>query len=364
MGDIVRLVRKGKFIGWYVRYKDVDGRRKMRASHQPSKELARRYLLAIEGRIARGQVGIEEPTPPSPTLNEVVERFLNEYTRARHKNPAKYKQVASVGIQRATAILGKQRVDEISSADVNQMRAQLSTRYAPRSIRATMAYLSCCYNWAIGIGIAKTNPVKGVEKPVAEEVVEYLTKEEISALLATARKQADEGGIGERGRHACVHFALHTGLRKGELLGLRWTDVDLDTRRLTVAKSYDVLPKGNKPRHLRLPAVVVPVLAAWRRECPRVDGLVFPVPFYAQFSPGNAHSLFGLPELLAAAGCRSFERPFHALRHTFASHFVMQGGNILTLQKILGHSDLKMTLVYAHLAPDFLAGEMDRLKLV
>ena len=68
--------------------------------------------------------------------------------------------------------------------------------------------------------------------------------------------------------------------------------------------------------------------------------------------------------LLAAAGCRRMAHPWHVLRHTFASHFIMAGGNILTLQKILGHSDVKITLMYAHLAPDFLGDEMNRLKFV
>ncbi|MBL9007095.1 MAG: tyrosine-type recombinase/integrase [Myxococcales bacterium] len=76
----------------------------------------------------------------------------------------------------------------------------------------------------------------------------------------------------------------------------------------------------------------------------------------------NTHDKLGLPRLLQTAGCRAPAHPWHTLRHTFASHFIMQGGNILTLQKILGHSDVKMTLIYAHLAPDFLADEMDRLK--
>jgi site-specific recombinase XerD len=57
---------------------------------------------------------------------------------------------------------------------------------------------------------------------------------------------------------------------------------------------------------------------------------------------------------------REVERPWHLLRHTFASHFVMSGGNILALQKILGHSDVKMTMIYAHLAPDYLGQEMER----
>jgi site-specific recombinase XerD len=66
--------------------------------------------------------------------------------------------------------------------------------------------------------------------------------------------------------------------------------------------------------------------------------------------------------LLKSAGLRVPSHPWHCLRHTFASHFVMAGGNILTLQKILGHSDVKMTMSYAHLAPGFLVEEMDRLK--
>ena len=72
--------------------------------------------------------------------------------------------------------------------------------------------------------------------------------------------------------------------------------------------------------------------------------------------------MLGLPRLLAAAGCRVPLHPWHALRHTFASHFIMSGGNLLALQKILGHSDVKMTMIYAHLAPDFLGTEMDRIK--
>jgi site-specific recombinase XerD len=51
----------------------------------------------------------------------------------------------------------------------------------------------------------------------------------------------------------------------------------------------------------------------------------------------------------------------HSLRHTFASHFMMSGGSILTLQKLLGHSSLDVTLIYAHLAPDFMASEVSKL---
>ncbi len=76
----------------------------------------------------------------------------------------------------------------------------------------------------------------------------------------------------------------------------------------------------------------------------------------------SSHAKRGRPLLLQVAGCRVPAQPWHALRHTVASHFIMQGGNILTLENILGHSDVKRTLICAHLAPDFLADEMDRRK--
>ena len=74
----------------------------------------------------------------------------------------------------------------------------------------------------------------------------------------------------------------------------------------------------------------------------------------------RSSALLGLPALLRAAGVRVLPNPWHALRHTFASHYIMNGGNLLALQKILGHSDVKTTLLYAHLAPDFLGDEMNR----
>jgi site-specific recombinase XerD len=76
---------------------------------------------------------------------------------------------------------------------------------------------------------------------------------------------------------------------------------------------------------------------------------------------GTERDMLGIVELLAAAECHAPEHPWHGLRHTMASHFMMSGGNILTLQKLLGHSTLAMTMVYAHLAPDHLAGELARM---
>jgi len=365
MGDIVRMARRGKFIGWYVRYKDVDGRRKMRASHQPTQALARRYLLEIEARVARGIIGIPDPAPAAPKVAELVERFLVEYARPKIKDLPKYRITARTALRRVLPVLGSLRADAVTAADVRRLRDSLMQKFAANSSRVSLAQLGTLYSWAIKEGLVTSSPLHAVEMPRKTELLEYLTRDEVSALLAAAARKAAVGTLADRMLRTCVLLALHTGLRKGELLGLRWVDVDLQTKRLTVARSFEVAPKSGKTRHLRLPDAVLEPMMQWQRECPPTqEALVFPVLGRARSGPrmGKAHELLGLEALLAEAGCRPMLRPWHSLRHSFASHFMMQGGNILTLQKILGHSDIRMTLLYAHLAPDFLADEMNRLK--
>lgn len=363
MGDIVRKTKEGRFIGWYVRYIDHDGRRKQRASHQPSKELARRFLVEIEARVARGRAGIEEPKAPAPSVAELVERFLCEYSRPAIKDLDSYRRHARKNLRRALPLLGRRRADDISAQEIGRLRDALGRSHAPASVRLTLAMLAAMFAWAQRLGLVAHNPLRGVERPIAASSLDFFSQDEVERILEEAKAQTQLGPLRSRLLSACTHLAIHTGLRKGELLGLRWQDVDFATRRLTVARSYDGLPKSGKPRPLRLPSACIPILQAWKKECPGTPaGLLFPAITGRRVSAHGPQSKLGLPRLLRAAGCRVPVHPWHTLRHTFASHFIMQGGNLLTLQKILGHSDIKMTLVYAHLAPEFLAEEMDRLK--
>ncbi|HRI49744.1 MAG TPA: tyrosine-type recombinase/integrase [Pseudomonadota bacterium] len=367
MGDIVRTVRNGRFLGWYVRYIDIDGKRKQRASHQPSKELARRYLREVEGRIARGIIGIPEASTV-PTVAALAERFLTEYSRPRLKDVAAYRCNARKALQRALGTLGDQKADAVRTEDVARLRDRLAQDFAPSSVKMTLAFLSTMYSWASKQGLVHGNPLRGLERPVPAAAVDYLDRGEVKELLRLAWERAPQN-LEARRLAVAVELALRVGMRKGELLGLRWCDLDLDTQRLTVARSFESTTKSGKTRHLRLPAACIEPLREWRRlsmqspQSPQSSqssaGLVFPGPEGRCYS---AHALLGLPQLLAAAGCRVPAHPWHALRHTFASHFIMAGGNILTLQRILGHADVKMTLIYAHLAPDFLGQELERLK--
>lgn len=363
MGEVIRREKGGKFIGFYLRFYEA-GRRRQLASHQPTHAEARKMLVQIEARIARGQAGMPEEAAPPPTVATLIERFLAEYSRPRIKDLAVYKAQAQVGLRRVLPQLGSLRADAVTAQDLARLRDRLARRYAANSVRHTFNVLGTAYGWAQRLGLLSVNPVRGLELPARVDSLDYLTADEVKALLAKAAELAPRG-LAEHLQYVRVLVAIHSGLRKGELLGLRWRDIDLRSQRLTIARSYASSPKSGKPRHLRLPDAVIPALQAWAGVCPPTDeGLVFPVRHRGGTwgLSRETSDLLQLPALLRAAGLRVPNRPWHTLRHTFASHYMMSGGNLLALSRILGHSDVKVTMIYAHLAPDFIGAEMNRLK--
>ena len=133
---------------------------------------------------------------------------------------------------------------------------------------------------------------------------------------------------------AMAACAIYTGMRKGELFGLRWIDVHLDVARLDVSRSYRLLPKSGKARHVPMHPTLVRVLRAWKDRCPRTpEGHVFPIePLPGRWRMGREFDTVGLADALTGSGCHLpvDGHVWHMLRHTFASHFMMSGGNVLT----------------------------------
>lgn len=367
MGDIVRRVsRKGKFLGWYIRYKDSDGRRKQRASHQPTRALAARMLLEIEARIARGAVGIIEPAPPpvAMTVADLCERFLAEFSSPRIKHMGRYRAAARTSLLRVLSHIGHIKLPALTRSHIEQARDAIARQFKPNTVRASLTPLGTALSWAAKKGLIAENPARGIALPRRELSTEYLSSEEATRLIAEAERRAKERNSPIWwSRYVGISLALRLGLRRGEVFGLRWQDIAFEAGRLTVAKSYFLAPKNGKPRHLPLPSALVPLLQEWRAHCPQTaESLVCPVLYRARWGMSSSRATHGLAAMLRAAGCKPLSRGWHALRHTFASQFIMGGGNLVTLQKLLGHTTMEMTLVYSHLAPDFIAGEVERVK--
>jgi integrase len=146
-----------------------------------------------------------------------------------------------------------------------------------------------------------------------------------------------------------ILVAMRTGMRQGEILALRWEDVDLKAGRITVrraiCKGAISVPKSGKGREIPLGDEVLAALKAHRH----LRGeLVFCELAGGMLTPGAVkHPLW---RACRKAGIRLIG--WHCLRHTFASHLVMRGVPLKVVQELLGHATMNMTLRYAHLSPE------------
>lgn len=139
-----------------------------------------------------------------------------------------------------------------------------------------------------------------------------------------------------------VLLTVNTGLRRGELFNLQWRDINVPGRMLTVRGAG---AKSGETRHIPLNNEAHDVLKCWQEQS-KGDGYVFPAADGGRLD--NVKKAW--TGLLDAAQISNFR--FHDLRHHFASRLVMAGVDLNAVRELMGHADLKMTLRYAHLAPE------------
>ena len=148
-----------------------------------------------------------------------------------------------------------------------------------------------------------------------------------------------------------ILLSINTGMRQGEVFSLKWENINFERALLTIEGAY---AKSGKTRHIPLNSEALQVLKSWREQT-KISDLVFPSinnkPFYTVKT-----SWKGIRD---AAKIKNFR--WHDMRHHFASRLVMAGVDLNTVRELLGHSDLTMTLRYAHLAPEHKANAVEKL---
>lgn len=203
----------------------------------------------------------------------------------------------------------------------------------PATVNRMVAVLKHCFHKGLQWDMLDELTYKKVQQVKQLEVnntrLRFLTKEECHLLLNACSPHLKP----------IVTMALNTGMRRGEILGLTWDDIDL-----THGFIFLTLTKNGERREIPINNTLRMVLESLPR---RLDnGPVF-------FDPltGNPFQdvRSSFESALKKAGIRDFK--FHDLRHTAASHLVMGGVDLTTVSRILGHKDLKMTLRYSHLSP-------------
>lgn len=250
---------------------------------------------------------------------------------------------------------GNRPLARIETRDVEAFIASCHGRCAPKSIRN---YLGILHSILEDTGV-QPNPVAKARKPESQAVdpdIRFLTEVELMELV----EAAGDDHLGPTERLLYLTAAL-AGLRQGELFALRWSDVDLEARRLRVRRSYARRRAGRaaqfgapKSRRSSRSVPMHPVLEAElkghraRSAYPADEDLVFAHPW----TGGPLDSSNVLDRLRAAlerAGLRRIR--FHDLRHTFGTRMAAAGVPMRTLQEWMGHRDIKTTMIYADYSP-------------
>lgn len=287
-----------------------------------------------------------------PPFGELAERWLVEYCDVMKSPGERLKDRARLKIY-LLPVWGELRLDALTLAHGTSLRAELAKKLKPSTVNNIIKLARKLLADAADWNLIRKSPFDKLKRLVdPERPFAYWMPEERDRFLTYAR-------TADADFYDLVAVAVHTGMRIGELLGLRWDVVDFTRGVIMVRRSQCQMTgalreqtKNGKFRELPMNKVVAEVLRARRGLGKAGDQAVFEIAF-----PKNAASK--LRRMAKNAGVRPIR--FHDLRHTFASLMAMAGVDLALLRDLMGHSTYAQTLRYAHLHPSRLVGATDRL---
>lgn len=339
--------------GYQINWIDADGVRRFKTYAEHKDAMAARNRLCAEAEaIATG--AIARPPEPRP-FSELCDYWLANKT----PNKRSQKDDRSIIEAHLRPQLGNLQIAEVTVQRTDQYQ-RLRRHLAPKTIHNHLTLLNSMLNLAVELKWIVTHARIRKPKLIEEDYAWLRTIADQRALLEAAQIEAP--GVME-----LYATALYTGLRAGELLGLKWDDVEFERRLITVRRSYDKPTKTGAIRHVPILDPLLPLLREWRLKCG--NSWLFP----GRTGEPQGSSARVVQEVFQRCMKRAkLSGPtsayadtrvtFHDLRHTFASHWVMAGRNLNKLRTILGHKNMQMTLRYAHLAPEAFSEDWDALK--
>jgi integrase len=291
------------------------------------------------------------------TVAEAGERYLEHLATVKQRKRTTIEDYRGYLRRHLVPFFGARTVDRIEPAHVEEyMHAKLAT-LSPKTVTNHLTFLHGLLAFAARRRWTDGNPVALVERPPPQRQhgsrIRFLQPVEVEALLRAV--PGDELGPTDAAIYLC---AAMTGLRQGELLALKWLDVDWLARRIRVADNF---PRGHsdeadtpKSHCLRSVPMADRLAGELERHFQRShyrseDDLVFCHPGTGRpYDPSKLRNRFY--DCLERAKVRRVT--FHELRHTFGTQMAAAGTPLRAIQEWMGHADAKTTQIYAHYAPD------------
>ena len=295
---------------------------------------ARERVLLIKGKPAR----VKEVLRPPTTLREFAPRFLDGYAKANRLKPSGIAGKECVLRIHLVPALGDTALASITTEDVQNLKGALSTK-SPKTVNNVLTVLNVLMRTAVEWEVIERVPcsIKMLRAPKTE--ASFYEFDQFERLVEASAREPQA--------HLVVLLGGEAGLRRGEMIGLEWTDVNLTKRQLCVARSdwrgHVGAPKGGRIRYVPLTKRLAGALQAARHlRGPRV----------LCDSEGKPLTQKVVQVMVRRVARRANVKPgVHILRHTFCSHLAMRGAPARAIQELAGHQDLGTTQRYMHLSP-------------
>ena len=329
---------------YFVDYR-VNGKRR-RKNVGKSKKIAELALKDIELKLAKNEIGF---APKDQKLETLFQEYLT-YSKTNHA-PSSYKRYRAI-IDNFKSFLSKYpHLTKISQLNVkifeNYKTFRKKLGKANKTINMEIDTIRSMFNLAIKWGYAKDNPVTGITmlKEDNHKKPRFLSEDEIKLLLDNCGAEL----------YSIFFTFIYSGMRKSELENLEWNDIDFIRRKIKIRVKDSWRPKTTE-REIPINDSLFSLLKKHKTKNKK-GGYVFR--YNGEKIPENLLRK-KLMQITKRIGIEDVTK-IHSLRHTFASHLIMKGVDLPTVSKLLGHSDIQTTMIYAHLADKHVEQAVEKL---
>ena len=328
---------------YYIRYRKDGKQIDEPAGRQIQKDMTPAKASNIRGEKIRGHKPSNREKREARLAEEMaknkkwtIDRLWNVYKSDR--TPGKSLSIDEGRYNKyLKGLFGNKMPKELNPLDVNRLRIKLLKTLAPQTVKHVLNLLTWIINYGVNDGLCKGTPFH-IKKPAVDNIkTEYLSKKQLKSLLEAIEADSNTQVA------TLMRLALFTGMRRGELLNLKWKDLDFERGFITLKDT-----KGGKDQAIPMNDTARDIL----NSHPEGEG---PYIFPGRTGGKRATVDVAVNKIKTAAGLPRDFRPLHGLRHAYASMLASSGQvDMYTLQKLLTHKSPLMTQRYAHLRDDAL----------
>lgn len=314
---------------FYVEGKCV--RQSLRTKDKKIAEIKEREILHA---LDRGKL-------PTKTKKILIDDAFQEFIE--YKKPLRTKESQRTDINRLGLVFQRMQcfiLSELTPAKIEKYKHKRIESVRPQTVNHDIVSLSGFFEWCVKMGYSKSNPCKNIARvKVQKNIPKYLSQEQVSLLLSHAK---------DFGLYEMLFTSVYTGMRPGEIIRLEWEDINFTEKTIYVRNKEHKDTKTKKERAIPMSEGLFNMLTQYKIKAKNSQFCFV----RSDNQPWKQSPRRRFNELRKACGLPKWV-DMYTLRHTFASHLVMNKVDIMTISEFLGHADISTTMRYLHVSNEY-----------